>query len=193
VDAGKVAAAIAIVGIAIGLLPLLFGFVGDTHALYGSEEAIEQYDNRFEDVPAEERDQAQERESTQRQQSLVRYIVGGTGAEFASNYWPGYIQILAILTSGIAGAITAVRVSGETSAVLLTAGGGALVGAFLFVFLAMFLATLGWETVPQTDTGQQETEVSLRYGALLLNSLVIGILGAVAGGGSAFFTDQLGE
>lgn len=187
------AAAIAIVGIAIGLLPLLFGFVGDTHALYGSEEAIEQYDNRFEDVPAEERDQAQERESTQRQQSLVRYIVGGTGAEFASNYWPGYIQILAILTSGIAGAITAVRVSGETSAVLLTAGGGALVGAFLFVFLAMFLATLGWETVPQTDTGQQETEVSLRYGALLLNSLVIGILGAVAGGGSAFFTDQLGE
>ncbi|WP_154019517.1 hypothetical protein [Halapricum salinum] len=194
VNAGKVAVAIAVVGVAIGLVPLLFGFVGDTHALYGSEEAIDRYDNRFEDVPSEQRDQAEQREAAQQQQSLVRFVVGGAGATFSSSYWPGYLQLLAIVVSGLVGALVAVRVSGETSEVLLTAGGGALVGAFLFVFLSAFLAIQGWETVPEAAR-QSETvsEASLRYGALLINSIVIGVLGAVASVGSAFFTHQLGE
>ena len=187
------ALAIAVVGVAIGLLPLLFGFVGDTHALYGTQSEIDDYENRINGS----NDATQERFNAQQQQNTVRFIVGGTGADFGT-YWPGYVQILAIVISGIVGAIAAVSLSGDTREVFLTAAGGALVGAVLFVVLATFLATLGWETAtPSTMEGMQaddqKPKVSIRYTGLLLNSLVIGVLSAVASGGSAFFADLLGE
>lgn len=174
----------------IGLIPLLFGMVGDTHVLYGDENAIEEYENRFEGMSDQQRETAQEEEQTRQQQSLVRNIAGGTSADFGGSLWLGMVSLFAILVAGIAGAVGAVQLSGETRDVLITATAGAFVGAFLFVFLGTFVATFGWETMPETENAR---EASIQFTALLINSAMIGVLGAIAGGGSAAAVDALGE
>lgn len=189
-NAAKVAAAIAVVGIVIGLIPITFGIVADYQVLYGTEDTIDDFENRYEDVPDDQREQQQEEEAAQKRQSIVRSIAGGSNTEYPGYFGLGVGPISGILLSGIAGAIVATQLSGGTREVLIIASVGALVGAFLFVFLATFLATLGWESTAEGDT---QIKAAVQFVPLLINSLAIGILGAIASGGSAFFIDQLGD
>jgi hypothetical protein len=184
-----VAIAIAVVGVVIGLIPLLFGMVGDTHVLYGNENEIEEYKNGSEEMTGEQGQNIQQERQAQQQQSLVRNIAGGARAEYGF-FWLGLTSLFAILVAGIAGGIAAVQLSGATRDIVITATAGAFVGAFLFVFLGTFLATLGWETMPEIENARK---ASVQFTALLINSTMIGVLGAIAGGGSAAAVDALGE
>jgi len=174
---GLIAAALAVVGIAFGLTPTVMGSLGDDPVLFGTEEQIEEQKNPYEGVPAEQKEEMQERESAQQKQSLVRTVTG---------FGPYFGFVLASLVGGLA----ALRLSSGTRDVVITGAAGALAGAFMFVFLSTLLASFQWASVPQSET---ESKAAVQYGSLLINSIGIGILSAIGGSGVAFFTDQLGE
>lgn len=189
-DVAAVALAIAVLGVALGLTPLVYGAVIDESVLYGTEERIEEQQNPFENEPPQERQEKREAMTERTQAAIIigitgqPYIYGDIGALRSV----GLAPYMAVLVSGIVGALAAVQHSRGRRSLLLVAGGGTLIGAFLFVVASTILAAATW---PSIDESGHAVIAAVQYGSLVINAIAIAVVGAVAGVGSAVFVDAL--
>jgi hypothetical protein len=154
-------------------MPTVFGAVADDPIETGTQE---QLDQEGEELSQEDQERADKRQNN----NIIGLIM--TLAPY-----------LAIFLGAIGGAIAGLRASGDTTGVLITAGAGAFAGVFLFVFLSTALAALQWAPIETSSIGGETTEriAETQYGALLANSLAVGVIGAIAGAGVGALSNEL--
>jgi len=158
-DALWVAAALAVAGLVLGLLPLTYGAIGEEPIV---REAGEE--------PSEEiSEEEQNEQAAQFNNQIVRLIV---------TIGPYLAVSLGLVVGFVVG--TAGHASGRDAA--LVAGAGAFVGTVLFLLLSAGIAIEQWQTL-EDGGGFLGAERSLAYGTALGNALAIAAptaLGAAA-------------
>lgn len=153
-------------------MPTVYGSLADDPVKTGTEEQLNQEEEEL-------TDEQQERQDKQRKNQIVG-IISSIGPYFA------------IILAAIAGAVAGLKLGGDTTDVLVTAGAGAFAGVFLFVFLSTAVATLQWAPVESGFGSSNAKQIAeTQYGALLVNSLAIGIVGAIASAGMGGLTSEL--
>lgn len=96
----------------------------------------------------------------------------------------GVAPYVALAVASVAGLLVGVHFDATTRKAVVATAAGALVGTVLLVFLTDVLA------VSQAPSVNGQT-LSLDYGQVLVNSALMGVAAAVAGGGGAYFGDEL--
>jgi hypothetical protein len=96
----------------------------------------------------------------------------------------GVAPYVALAVASVAGLLVGVHFDATTRKAVVATAAGALVGTVLLVFLTDVIAVSQAPSV-----GGQS--LSLDYGQVLVNSVLMGVAAAVAGGGGAYFGDEL--
>lgn len=164
--AAWIALALGVAGLAFGLVPAIYGSVG--------EQAIQQ----GEQVDQELSDEQQEQEDAQ---------FTNTAVQFVAQLGP-YFGLLLSVAAGLA-----VGVSGRGSETDLVASAavGAFAGAVLFLLLSSAVAVTQWTTL-EDSVGYGE-ELSLQYGTVIVNGVALGVSAAIGAAGAAYAGTRAAE
>ena len=182
-----IAVAMAAAGLAFGLMPLAYGSFGsgdvtETVPLDERGEPIDQGEPEPDrDLSPEE--QAQQNEQDEREQKQFQNEI----IEFITIFSPFLVVLLggaAGLTAGIFGSVSREELAAGV-------GVGVLAGVVLFMLLSNAVATFQWQTMLDPEyVSAIDSDLSLSYGTLIINSIAIGITTAICAALAAVGGDE---
>jgi len=97
----------------------------------------------------------------------------------------GVAPYVALAVAGGAGILVGLHFEATTRKAVIATAAGVLVGTVFLVFVTDVLA------VSQAPSIEGQSAISLDYAQVLVNSVLMGVGAAVAGGGSAYFGDAV--
>lgn len=190
-------------GLVLGLLPTLYGSIGDssTEVVEIDQDGapVEQSANQ-EDSELTDREQAAQSEQEQRRQNQFkqRLIVGLTGLESQGSGFfliqTGVAPFLAIVLAVAVGLVVGVFSSlGDRDLVVATAA-SIVAGTVVLLFLSHFLAVQQWPTMPDPEYVEpMRQDLTVKTGSLIINGVVVGLTAAIGGVAAAVSGDRLTE
>lgn len=190
-------------GLVLGLLPTLYGSIGDssTEVVEIDQDGapVEQSANQ-EDSELTDREQAAQSEQEQRRQNQFkqRLIVGLTGLESQGSGFfliqTGVAPFLAIVLAVAVGLVVGVFSSlGDRDLVVATAA-SIVAGTVVLLFLSHFLAVQQWPTMPDPEYVEpMRQDLTVKTGSLIINGVVVGLTAAIGGVAAAVSGGRLTE
>lgn len=167
-----IALALAVAGIAVGLIPATYGAVG--------EDPLE---------VADQSDQSDETEELSEQEQAEQ------DAEFTNTTIQIITQIapyLAVFLGPVAGLAVGVAGRGPETELAASAAAGTFFGVALFSVLSSGVAVSQWTTV-EGATFVAGEEMTLNYQTAIRNGLALGVAGAVGAVGTAYAGTRITE
>jgi hypothetical protein len=191
-------------GLVLGLLPTIYGSVGDssTEVVEIDQDGtpVQDQSPNQEDSELTDEQQAAQSEQEQRRQNQFkqRLIVGLTGLESQGSGFfliqTGVAPFLAIVLAVAVGLVVGVFSSlGDRDLVVATAA-SIVAGTVVLLFLSHFLAVQQWPTMPDPEYVEpMRQDLTVKTGALIINGVVVGLTAAIGGVAAAVSGDRLTE
>lgn len=161
-----IAVALGVAGLAFGLVPAIYGSVGESAIQPGEQ------------VDQELSDEQQEREDAQFTNSAVQRVIQ------LGPYFGLLLSVAAGLAVGVSG-------RGSETDLVASAAVGAFAGAVLFLVLSSAVAVTQWTTFE--DSAGFGAEISLEYGTVIVNGAALGASAAIGAAGTAYAGTRVAE